>query len=101
MAEVNLEIAGRSYMLTCRDGEEDHLIKLGKLVDAKAKDAGRAIGNMTENRHLLVTALLLADSLSEDQKRAPAPDAASADDTEACRRDRATGRTDGKALGDA
>lgn len=65
MAEVTLEIAGRSYPVACRDGEEAHLMGLGRLVDAKAQDAGRAMGSMTENRQLLVTALLLADALNE------------------------------------
>jgi cell division protein ZapA len=65
MAEVTLDIGGRSYPVACRDGEEAHLIGLGRLVDAKAQDAGRAMGAMTENRQLLVTALLLADALNE------------------------------------
>ena len=65
MAEVTLEIGGRPYEVACRDGEEDHLRKLGQLVDARAQDAGRAMGAMTESRQLLVTALLLADSLNE------------------------------------
>ena len=65
MAEVTLEIGGRSYTVGCRDGEEEHLIGLGRLVDGKAQDAGRAMGAMAENRHLLVTALLLADALKE------------------------------------
>lgn len=73
MAEVTLEIGGRSYPLACRDGEESHLIGLGRLVDAKAQDAGRAMGAMTENRQLLVTALLLADALNEQQGRTAAP----------------------------
>jgi cell division protein ZapA len=72
MAEVTLEIGGRSYAVACRDGEEAHLIGLGKLVDAKAQDAGRAMGAMTENRHLLVTALLLADTLKEAPASSPA-----------------------------
>lgn len=73
MAEVTLEIGGRSYAIACRDGEEAHLIGLSKLVDAKAQDASRAMGAMTENRHLLVTALLLADSFKEQAPSTPAP----------------------------
>ena len=65
MAEVTLEIGGRSYEVACRDGEEAHLIGLGRLVDSKAQDAGRAMGSMTESRQLLVTALLLADAINE------------------------------------
>lgn len=35
MAQVKLEIGGRTFMVTCQDGEEDHLGKLGAMVDAK------------------------------------------------------------------
>jgi cell division protein ZapA len=73
VAEVTLEIGGRSYAIACRDGEEAHLVGLSKLVDAKAQDASRAMGAMTENRHLLVTALLLADSFKEQAPSTPAP----------------------------
>jgi cell division protein ZapA len=80
MAEVTLEIGGRSYPVACRDGEEAHLLNLGRLVDAKAQDAGRAMGSMTENRHLLVTALLLADTLKEPSVPAVASSTDSAAD---------------------
>jgi len=65
MAQVDIEIAGRSYQLACRDGEEAHLRALGRIVDSKASDAVRAMGPMTESRQLLVAALLLADSISD------------------------------------
>jgi len=83
MAEVTLEIGGRPYEVACRDGEEEHLMKLGRLVDARAQDAGRAMGAMTESRHLLVTALLLADSLNEQPEDASAPQSASTADDDA------------------
>ncbi len=70
MAEVRIEIVGRSYMLACRDGEEPHLQRLGQMVDQKARDAARNMGSLTETRQLLVAALLLADQIVEG---APAP----------------------------
>lgn len=62
MAQVKLEIGGRTFMVTCQDGEEDHLGKLGAMVDAKAGEAGDPAG-LTESRMLLFTSLLLADEL--------------------------------------
>jgi cell division protein ZapA len=82
MAEVTIEIAGRSYPVACRDGEEAHLIGLGRLVDAKAQDAGQAMGAMTENRQLLVTALLLADALNEQRGGTPAPTSGASENDE-------------------
>lgn len=66
MAEVTLTIAGHSYTVACRDGEEDRLKKLGAMVDAKTIDAQAAVGgNLGEARVLLFAALLLADEADE------------------------------------
>lgn len=62
MADVRLSIANRDYIVTCKDGEEDRLNALGRLVDTKAREAGGA-GGMNESRQLLFAALLLADEL--------------------------------------
>jgi cell division protein ZapA len=75
MAEVTLSIGGYSYKVSCRDGEEPHLLKLGEAVDAKAQEAKSAVGNTSEVRQLLLAALLFADEALE---RTPAPVAAPA-----------------------
>jgi cell division protein ZapA len=66
MAEVRLSIAGREYIVTCRDGEEDRLNHLGQLVDAKARQAGGSAGGLNESRLLLFAALLLADEVQDN-----------------------------------
>ncbi len=65
MATVDVEIAARSYAVTCRDGDEPHLRQLAAVVDRKAKEAASALGNMGEARQLLFASLLLADELNE------------------------------------
>ena len=66
MAEVTLSIAGHSYTVACRDGEEERLEKLGQMVDAKTVDAQNAVGgNLGEARILLFASLLLADEADE------------------------------------
>jgi len=65
MADVEVVVAGRHYKLSCRDGEEKHLVRLVGMVDAKAADLTRALGDMTEPRTLLLSALLLADELND------------------------------------
>lgn len=62
MAQMTLEIGGRSFSITCQDGEEAHLTKLGNMVNEKASEAGES-GGLTESRMLLFTSLLLADEL--------------------------------------
>ena len=67
MASVELEIASRKYQLACRDGEEAHLRSVAGIVDKKARDAGAALGTMTEARQLLFASLLLADEIKEQR----------------------------------
>ena len=70
MAEVQLEIGGRTYPVSCRDGEEPHLLRLGQLVDAKANEAKAAVGTGGEMRQMLLASLLLADELFEARSMA-------------------------------
>ena len=81
MASVDIEIATRKYTLACRDGEEAHLRSVASVVDQKARDAGAALGNLSEARQLLFASLLLADELNEARAgiAPPEPDAAIAD----------------------
>lgn len=66
MADVRLSIAGREYIVTCKDGEEARLHALGAMVDEKAREAGAPSGGLNESRTLLFSALLLADKLHDD-----------------------------------
>lgn len=72
MAEVTIEVAGRRYDVACRDGEEEQLRQLARLVDEKAQRARAAVGGVNETRQLLLAALLLADEL-QDLRALPRP----------------------------
>ena len=65
MAHVDLFIAGRSYQIACRDGEEESLRAAARLVDAKSREALSGLGTLSESRQLLFASLLLADQLVE------------------------------------
>ena len=65
MADVEVAVSGRRYKLSCRDGEEDHLRALAHMVDTKAEEITGALGEMTEPRTLLLSALLIADELND------------------------------------
>tara|TARA_R110000824_G_scaffold22173_2_gene81559 strand:- start:27 stop:362 length:336 start_codon:yes stop_codon:yes gene_type:complete len=75
MAQMKLEIGGRSFMVTCQDGEESHLTKLAAMVDGKARESGDPAG-LNESRMLLFTSLLLADELHGAQSASAEPVAA-------------------------
>lgn len=63
MAETQLTVAGRPYIVRCPDGEEANLARLAAIVDGKVKEAGGA--TLTEVRALLFAALFLADEVNE------------------------------------
>jgi cell division protein ZapA len=65
MAELDLIIAGRTYRVACRDGEEDSLRAAARLVDGKSREAIAGLGTLSESRQLLFASLLLADQLIE------------------------------------
>ena len=68
MAHVDLFIAGRSYQIACRDGEEENLRAAARLVDAKSREALSGLGTLSESRQLLFASLLLADQIVEAQR---------------------------------
>lgn len=70
MADVRLQIGGREYVVTCRDGEEKRLRSLGEMVDKKVEEAGSAAHGLNESRQLLFASLLLADKLDELPEKA-------------------------------
>jgi cell division protein ZapA len=68
MSDVTLTIAGRDYAVACAPGEEDHVRKLGALIDARVQSLGQS-GAQSETRALLFAALLLADENHELNSR--------------------------------
>jgi cell division protein ZapA len=72
MAEIDVFIAGRTYRVACRDGEEDSLRKAASLVDSKSREALQGLGTLSEARQLLFASLLLADQMVDDG-RTPEP----------------------------
>ena len=71
MAHVDLLIAGRSYQIACRDGEEENLRAAARLVDAKSREALSGLGTLSESRQLLFASLLLADQMIDGGSAAP------------------------------
>ena len=61
MGQVTITIDKREYAITCDDGEEAHIIKLSRILDAKAKLLSQSIGSVNENMMLAMVGLLLAD----------------------------------------
>ncbi|MEO7277286.1 MAG: cell division protein ZapA [Sphingomicrobium sp.] len=73
MALIDLNIAGRSYQVACRDGEEETLRAAARLVDGKSREALSGLGTLSEARQFLFASLLLADQLIDKNPTAAAP----------------------------
>jgi cell division protein ZapA len=69
MAQVTIEVNGRGYTVGCEDGQETHLIQLGRLFDRQVREVGQEVGQLGETRLFLMGALLLADELFDVQSR--------------------------------
>ncbi|HEX8412699.1 MAG TPA: cell division protein ZapA [Sphingomicrobium sp.] len=69
MAEVTLRIGDRMHRVACRDGEEAQLERLGARLDRHYPAASRGAGNAGGERIMLLIALMLADELSEAERR--------------------------------
>jgi cell division protein ZapA len=77
-ALVDLTIAGRTYQVACREGEEENLRSAARLVDGKSREALAGLGTLSEARQFLFASLLLADQLIDKRPEAatappPAP----------------------------
>ncbi|KPL67781.1 hypothetical protein SZ64_06420 [Erythrobacter sp. SG61-1L] len=75
MSNVQLTIGGRTYTVSCQDGQEGHIARLGQAIEAKVASLKGNVGQ-SEPRTLLFAALLLADEAHDLRNRlaaAPAP----------------------------
>src|SRR2546430_15618746 len=62
MPLVNVTVNQRSYAIACDDGEEDHLRELAAHVDSKVGELLATVGQVGEQRLLLMATLLIADT---------------------------------------
>ena len=72
-ALIDLTIAGRTYQVACREGEEESLRAAARLVDGKSREALAGLGTLSESRQFLFASLLLADQLIDKRPEAAAP----------------------------
>jgi len=61
MANVNIKFNNKDYLLSCDDGQEENLKKLANHLDTKYKDLTKDLGNLGENKLLLITAIQMVD----------------------------------------
>tara|TARA_Y100000590_G_C15548618_1_gene949984 strand:- start:378 stop:830 length:453 start_codon:yes stop_codon:yes gene_type:complete len=61
MANINIKFNNKDYLLSCDDGQEENLKELGKHLDSKYNELKKNLGNIGENKLLLITAIKMVD----------------------------------------
>lgn len=61
MANINIKFNNKDYLLSCDDGQEESLKKLTKYLDSKYSELKDKLGNIGENKLLLITTIQLID----------------------------------------
>jgi cell division protein ZapA len=65
MGQVAVMVNGRSFHLSCDDGQEPRIRRLAQYIDAKVGELVRDFGQAGEARLLLMAAIVVADELSD------------------------------------
>ena len=61
MANVNIKFNNKDYLLSCDDGQEENLKELANHLDSKYSELKKSLGNIGENKLLLITAIQMVD----------------------------------------
>ena len=68
MANVSIKFNGKEFLLSCDDGQEEHLEELLIQINKKFNDLKNDLGNLGENKLLLITAVKVMDEYYETKK---------------------------------
>ena len=69
MANVSIKFNGKEFLLSCEDGQEDHLEELLIQINQKFNNLKNDLGNLGESKLLLITAIKVMDEYYETKKK--------------------------------
>ena len=69
MGNVNIKFNGKDFLLSCEDGQEEHLEELLIQINQKFNILKNDLGNLGENKLLLITAVKVMDEYYETKKK--------------------------------
>tara|TARA_B100000700_G_C14999871_1_gene835731 strand:- start:939 stop:1385 length:447 start_codon:yes stop_codon:yes gene_type:complete len=69
MGNINIKFNGKEYLLSCEDGQEEHLESLSIELNKKFLRLRDELGNLGENKLLLITAIKIIDELFDIEKK--------------------------------
>tara|TARA_Y100001936_G_C15690679_1_gene465829 strand:+ start:46 stop:477 length:432 start_codon:yes stop_codon:yes gene_type:complete len=69
MGNINIKFNGKDFLLSCEDGQEEHLEELSQNLVEKFNSLKSKLGNLGENKLLLITSITLMDEYFETKKK--------------------------------
>jgi cell division protein ZapA len=69
MANVSIKFNNKEFLLSCEDGQEEHLEELLIQINQKFNELKNNLGNLGENKLLLITAVKIIDEYYETKKK--------------------------------
>ena len=69
MANVNIKFNGKEFLLSCDNGQEEHLEELSLHLNKKFNELKNNLGNIGENKLLLITSIKIMDEYFETRKK--------------------------------
>ena len=69
MANVNIKFNGKMFLLSCEDGQEEHLEELSVHLNNKFNDLKNSLGNIGESKLLLIASITVMDEYFETKKK--------------------------------
>ena len=69
MANVNIKFNGKEFLLSCEDGQEAHLEELSEQLNKKFENLKNDLGNIGENKLVLITSIKIIDEYFETKKK--------------------------------
>ena len=69
MANVNIKFNGKEFLLSCENGQEEHLEELSIHLNEKFNNLKSTLGNIGENKLLLITSITVMDEYFETKKK--------------------------------
>ena len=69
MANVSIKFNGKEFLLSCDDGQEEHLEELSLHLNKKFSGLKNSLGNIGENKLLLITSIKIMDEYFETRKK--------------------------------
>ena len=69
MANVSIKFNGKEYLLSCDDGQEEHLEELSLRLNNKFEELKQKLGNIGESKLLLISSITIMDEYLDTRKK--------------------------------